>query len=353
MKIARLAHVFGILVGATLLATVAGCTPTHHQSTFGTVGPVAESQLTLFYWIFWAALIVFIAVEGALIYTVVRYRRKPGDKDPDQTHGHTSLEIGWTILPTLILAIVAIPTVFTIFDNARSPDPEALTVNVIAHQWWWEFHYPDPKNPENKIVTANEIHIPTNEVINITLDSKDVLHSFWIPKIAGKVDIVPNNTNTMWIRANESGEFFGQCAEFCGEAHALMKFKVIAQPRLEFDTWLVNQRQIAQTPVDPLALEGQALFEGSAQCWSCHKVEGSKKARGTTGPNLTHIASRRHIAAGILTNNQENLRSWLRNPNDIKPGNIMFRNAAVYKDPTRALTDVQIAALVAYLQNLK
>ena len=347
------ARVLGVVLLVVLIAVVAGCTPSHNQSTFDTAGPVARSQLTLFYWIFWAAVFVFVTVEGALVYTAIRYRRKPGDPDPEQIHGHTSLEVGWTILPAVVLAVVAVPTVLTIFDNANSPEPGALTVDVVAHQWWWEFHYPDPSDPQSKIVTANEMHMPVNEVVNITLDSKDVLHSFWVPKIAGKVDIVPNNLNTMWIWADEPGEFFGQCAEFCGQAHALMRFRVIAQPRAEFDAWLAAEGQEAAAPVDPLALEGQAQFDGSAQCWSCHKVEGSSRARGTTGPNLTHVAGRGLIAAGVLDNTQENLRSWLRNPNKIKPGNIMFRDAAVYNDPDRALTEAQIDALVAYLQSLQ
>ena len=187
-----------------LLATLVACTPSHPQSTFDTAGPVARSQLTLFYWIFWAAVFVFVTVEGALLYLVIRYRRKPGDADPEQIHGHTALEIGWPILPAVILAVVAVPTVMTVFYNANPPDPSAMRVDVVGHQWWWEFHY-----PEGDVVTANEMHIPVDEVVIISLDSKDVLHSFWIPKLAGKVDVVPNNVNTMWIKADTTGEFLG------------------------------------------------------------------------------------------------------------------------------------------------
>ena len=345
-----------ILAGALLLLPlllVAGCTPDHPQSTFDTSGPVARSQLVLFYWIFWAAVFVFVAVGGILLYAVFRYRRRPGDVDPEQTHGNMPLEIGWTILPAVVLAVVAVPTIITIFDNANSPDPDALTIEVVAHQWWWEFRYPHPDDPESVVLTANELHMPVNEVVNIKLDSKDVLHSFWIPKIAGKVDVVPNNENTMWIQADKPGEYLGQCAEFCGVAHALMRFRVIAEPREDYDAWLLAQAADGVVPVDPLAERGKVLFEGDARCWSCHTVGGSKKARGDKGPNLTHIASRGHIAAGILVNDQVNLKGWVTDPNALKPGNIMARDAEIYNDPDKKLTEPDIDALVAYLRSLK
>lgn len=344
------------LGGMLLLVSVAllvGCTPSDSQSTFDTVGPVSRSQLVLFYWIFWAAVVVFVVVGGVLAYISLRFRRQSSDVDPVQTHGHTKLEIGWTIVPILLLAVVAVPTVLTIFDNANSPEPGALTVEAVGHQWWFEFKYPHPTEPGEEVVTANEMHIPVGEVVNIKLDSKDVLHSFWIPKIAGKVDMVPNSVNTMWIQSDEAGEFFGQCAEFCGEAHALMRFRVIAEPRAEFDTWLLAQASPAMDPVEPLAAEGQALFEGNdALCWACHTIEGSSKSRGSLGPNLTHLAGRGMIAAGIVENNQAGLRAWLEDPCDVKPGNAMCKGAAVYTDPDRALTESQISSLVAYLRSL-
>ena len=331
-----------------LLAVLAACTPSHPQSTFDTSGPIARSQLILFYWIFWAAVFVFVIVEGALLYIVIRYRRKPGDADPEQIHGHTPTEIVWTIVPAVVLAVVAVPTILTVFHNANSPDPNAMQVEVVGHQWWWEFRY-----PEGDVVTANELHIPVNEAVSISLDSKDVLHSFWIPKLAGKVDVVPNNKNTMWIMAEEAGEFLGRCAEFCGVSHANMRFRVIAQPRAEFDAWLAAQAADATEPVEPLAVEGKGLFEGNAQCWACHTVAGSQRARGTKGPNLTHLASRGHIAAGLLENNQGNLTKWLKDPDGVKPANIMARDAAVYSDPDKRLSMADISALVAYLQSLR
>ena len=337
----------------TVLLLLAACTPDHPQSTFDTQGPVARSQLILFYWIFWAAVFVFITVGGALLYVTFRFRRKPGDGDPPQVHGNTPLEIGWTILPILVLAVVAVPTVITIFDNANSPEPASMQIEVIGHQWWWEFKYEDPDDPTAKVVTANELHIPVDEIINISLDSKDVLHSFWIPKLAGKVDVVPNNNNTMWIKAERADEYLGQCAEFCGVSHANMRFRVISESRSDFDAWLRAQKAPAEDPVDPLALEGKALFEGEAQCFACHTVSGLRKARGLTGPNLTHVGGRTHIASGILENTQDNLKKWLTDPVAVKPGNIMARDAAIYNDPEKKLTEAEIDSLVAYLRGLK
>ena len=340
-----------VFLGILLIA----CYPGNPQSTFDATGPVARSQLTLFWVIFWAAAFVFVVVEGILVYAAFKYRRKPGDGDPHQTHGNTKLEIGWTILPSIVLVFVAVPTVITIFDNANSPDPEgALQVDVVGEQWWWEFNYPDPTDPDNTLVTANELHIPVDEVVNLTLDSNDVLHSFWIPKIAGKVDLVPNNLNTMWIEGEEEGTFFAQCAEFCGESHALMRFWVIVETREEFDAWLASERADAIEPTDPLAQQGKAIFEGpQAQCWSCHTIKGSVRAQGKIGPDLTHVGRRTHIASGIRENTQENLTEWISDPNSVKPGNTMATDAQVYNDPTLKLTEAQIAALVRYIQGLQ
>ena len=181
-----------------------------------------------------------------------------------------------------------------------------------------------------------------------------MLHSFWIPKIAGKVDLVPNNQNTMWVKGEETGTFFAQCAEFCGESHALMRFWVIVETREEFDAWLASEREDAIQPTDPLAMQGKAIFEGSqAQCWLCHTVKGSQKANGKVGPDLTHVGRRTHIAGGIRENTQENLTEWITDPNSLKPGNIMSLEGQVYNDPTLKMTEAQISAVVRYLQGLQ
>ena len=352
------------LVGV-LVAFLAGCTPSHPQSTFDTVGQVARSQLTLLYIIFWAGLFVFIAVEGAIVYTAIRYRRRPGDEgDPEQVHGNTRLEVAWTIAPAIVLAVVAVPTLFTIFDNANSPEPPeqgGLVVDAVAHQWWFEFRYPHPQNEGQEVVFANELHIPVGEVVNVRLGSVDVIHSFWIPKLAGKVDMIPNNDNTMWLEADEPGDYYGQCAEFCGVSHANMRFRVIAEPREEFDAWLLAQADPAMEPAYELEVQGKDLFmtsasDGGGDCRACHTIRGTK-ARGSRaksgGPDLTHFASRQRFAGSILKSTQPNLREWLEDPCKVKPGNIMCREAVVFNMPESALTEPQISALIAYLQSLK
>ena len=344
-----------IFKSSPFLFLLVACYPSHKQSTFDPQGPVAEGQANLFYLIFWVATAVFIVVVGFMFYIIIRYRKREGDVEPPQIHGNTKLEIALTILPIILLAIVAVPTISETFANANSPDPNSLTVEAIGHQWWWEFTYPHPNGSGDRIVTANEMHIPSDTVVNLELRSQNVLHSFWIPKLAGKVDVVPNNTNTMWIKANKGSEgmYLGQCAEFCGVAHALMKFRVVVETPEEFNEWLLQQDTDGFNSADPLAAEGREIFEGSGQCYSCHTVKGLKKARGKKGPSLTHVGSRTHLASAIIENNQENLRAWIKDPEKIKPGNIMSREGLIYTQDELALTDGQIAALVAYLQSLK
>lgn len=346
------------LLTTTLLTSI-GCIPTistNPQSTFDTYGPVAESQLVLFFWILGAAIFVFVAMTFILLYTVYKFRRKSDDEIPEQIHGNKKLEIAWTILPCLILAVIAVPTVLTIFDNTNSPDTSSnsVTVDVYAHQWFWEFKYNHPSNETEKITVANEMHIPVGKVININLYSDDVIHSFWIPKLAGKVDLMPGNDNTMWLQADKEGVYLGQCAEFCGVAHALMKFRVIAESQEDFEKWLLAQSTEAIETIEPQALEGKEIFESrDAGCWSCHTIRGSSRSKGKTGPDLTHIASRSHIAAGVIENNQQNMTKWIENPNSIKPGTLMSTNGQVYNDPDKKLTGPEISALVAYLRTLK
>lgn len=344
-----------LVLWGLLVALLVGCTPSHPQSTFDTLGPVARSQATLFYILLWVGLFVFIAVTGAMLYAAIRYRRRPGQGDPDQIHGHTRLEIAWTIAPAILLIIVAIPSIIIIFDNANSPTPPeqgGLVVEAIGHQWWFEFRYPHPDNDQEEVVSANEMHIPVGEAVNLKLDSVDVIHSFWIPKLAGKVDMIPNNENTMWIQADEPGEYLGQCAEFCGVSHANMRFRVIAESRSDFEAWLRAQAAPAVEPADPLAIQGQEVFMSTqAGCRGCHTIEGTR-ARGEIGPDLTHFASRGYFAGSILENTRENLRKWLEDPEAMKPGNIMAQSAA-YADPDRALTEPEISALIAYMSSLK
>ena len=356
----RSKRLIGLILLGSLVALAVGCTPSHPQSTFDTLGPVSRSQALLFYILLWVGAAVFVGVTGAIIYTVIRYRRRPDEGDPPQIHGHKRLEIAWTIAPALVLAVVAVPGIMTVFDNANSPTPPeegGLVVDAIAHQWWFEFRYPD-----HNVVTANELHIPVGEPVNLNLDSVDVIHSFWVPKLAGKVDMIPNNDNTLWMEADEPGVYYGQCAEFCGESHANMRFKVIAESRAEFDSWLQAQTLPSVEPTDPLEVEGRDLFvtrvsQGGGGCLACHTIEGTR-ARGSAtrfgGPNLTHLASRGEFAGSILENTQENLRKWLKDPNKVKPGNIMATEGEIFNDPERgSLKESEISALIAYLRSLK
>ena len=369
----RMLKLVGLVFLVSLVALMLACTPSDPQSTFDTSGPVARSQLRLFYWIFWAGLFVFIAVEGAIIYAVIRFRRRPGQGDPEQIHGNSRLEIAWTIAPALVLLVIVGPSIAAIFDNAtapRTPEEGGLAVDVIGHQWWFEFRYAHPDNDKEQVTFANELHIPVGEPLTLRLDSVDVIHSFWVPKLGGKVDMVPNNDNSLWLQADEPGEFFGQCAEFCGVSHANMRIRVIAQPREEFDAWLRTQAAPPAEPADPLAQEGKKLFR-SAGCNGCHATDSIMKlrddgtmVRGRKGPNLAHVASRRIIVGGVLENTDEfgnfndsilqaNLRKWLRDPKKLKPDNLMSRDAAIYNIPERALAEREISALVSYLLTLK
>jgi cytochrome c oxidase subunit 2 len=353
----RTRSLFGFLafsLGALFVLLLAsGCYPDHPQSTFDARGPVAESQRFLFYLIFWVALFVFIAVEGALLYAVIRYRRRPGQGIPVQVHGNTRLELAWTIAPVFVLAVIAVPTVTTLYDLAEPPAGEqVLNVEVIGHQWWFEFRYPDytyagADGRARVLTTATELHIPVGVAVDFTLKSKDVLHSFWVPKLGGKTDLVPNHTNRMWYKADEPGIYFGQCAEFCGLSHAFMRLRVVAQAQADFDKWVMDQQAPPAVATEALMVEGARIFTdealpGGQRCAFCHTVEGS--SQGTTGPNLSHLASRDTIAGGLMDRNDANLAKWLEDPTAVKPGSFM---------PDLDLNEQQVSALVAYLQNLK
>lgn len=346
-----------IILGLIATFTVA-CIRDHPQSTFDAQGPVAQTQLNVFWLIFWLGLIVYLFVQALIIFIIIKYRRRSTDEgDPAQTHGNDRLEVAWTIIPVGILIVVAIPTVLGIFQATNSPlppDKGGLEIEAIGHQWWFEFRYPHPDNPDEQVVSANELHIPVGEPVNFKLGSVDVIHSFWVPKLAGKLDMVPNNENRMWLLADHADEFYGQCAEFCGISHANMKFRVISQDRSDFDAWLRREAANGFEPVEPLAQQGKEVFlSRQAGCSGCHTVNGSDRARGTIGPNLTHVASRGHLAGAIMENTQENLRAWITDPEAKKPGNIMARQASVYNGTNPPLTEPQISALVAYLRTLK
>ena len=333
------------LVGvAGALLFLAGCSTDVPLTTLRPQSDVANNVQGLYVLIFWISAVIFVVVEGALIYATIRYRRRD-DRMPAQTHGHRNLEIGWTVAPALILVAILVPTWQVIFDNADTPD-DAMRIEVTGHQWWWEIRYLDLG-----VVTANEIHLPVDRPVGVTLRSKDVIHSFWVPQLTGKQDMVPGRVNSLWFTPNTTGVFQGQCVEFCGEAHAMMKFHVEVQDAAGFDAWVAGQKQAPAAPTAGLAATGAGLFI-SKGCLACHTIEGTP-ALGIIGPNLTHFGSRSTLGAGMMENTPEEVTRWLMDPNKVKRGNVMARDGAMYTNQALALQPDEIEALVAYLGSLR
>ena len=362
-------HLFLLGITAILLLVMA-CAPDAKQSTFGTSGPVAEKQLFLFNTLLWVMIVVFVLVEGVLLYAVIKFRRRPGqDELPPQTHGHTALEITWTIIPTILILALGVWSTITLFElDQPPPGADTLEVTAVGHQWWWEFEYPDADGSGKRITTANELRVPVDRAIQINLRSDDVIHSFWVPKLAGKVDVVPTRENYMWFQADETGIFYGQCAEFCGIAHAQMRFLVQVLPQEDYLAWAEG---FGEPPVlSAQAQAGQAVFNSTGGCVVCHTASGSdspevvaSRVQGfmtsdtgiAPGPNLTDLASRERFGAGLVDLNRQNLRQWLKNPEVIKPGNYMSERAAIYQtdDGKVNLSEKDISSLLEYLLSLK
>src|SRR5258705_12663885 len=285
---------------------------------------------------------IFLIVAGLLFYTVVRYRRRAGDvSEPPQIYGSNQIELAWTVLPLLIVFVLILVTSRTFADiQNRKSGPGALNATVIGHQWWWEMRY-----HELGIVTANELHVPasTDSVSQPTflkLESADVAHSFWVPQLAGKTDVIPNRQNRMWIEPTQPGTYRGNCAEYCGTQHARMLIRVVVHPPDEFARWVDEQQQSAS--VETSAAAGRKVFFANS-CVNCHTIGGTS-AQGKFGPYLTHLMSRETLAAGAAPNTTDNLRLWVRDPQKIKVGCLM---------PNMQLTDEEVDQVVAYLQTLK
>ncbi len=321
------------------LLVLAGCAENYPQTTLAPKGDFARAVDTLFRSTVRWAVVVFVLVEGALIYAIVRYRSRPGRPEPAQFHGSALLEVIWTIIPATILVFIAVPTVRTIFRTAETPSGDPLVIEVIGHQWWWEFRY-----PELGITTASEVFVPVGQSVDLRMRTADVLHSFWVPQLAAKRDVFYGRDNRMWFTAEEAGVFPGQCAEFCGIQHGRMAHRVIALEPTDFDAWVLQMSAaVAPVPVAPgdsLALAGQALFTSRA-CAGCHALQAADPPSGLIGPNLANIGARLTIAAGSLDNTDENLARWLRNPQEYKQGVQM---------PNLGLSETDITALVAYLR---
>jgi cytochrome c oxidase subunit 2 len=393
------------LAGLAALAVLSACTRNYPQTTLAPKSEFARMLDGVFMHTVWWGLGVFVVVEALLLFIIVRYRERPGSQaEPEHVHGHTRLEIAWTVAPAIILAFIAVPTIRTIFvTQDMSPRDGDLKVRVIGHQWWWQFQYPDLQ-----VVTANELHLPVGTRAVFDLETVDVIHSFWIPELAGKRDVIPRHVNHIWFTPEVPGSYTGQCAELCGASHARMGFRVIVDSPEDFRAWVENQRRpavayaaptpapapaapgeseaapetapvesaaAAETPApaesaaapaaapgaeapggaavqgdtltwkggvvgDPAA--GAALFQRSA-CVACHTISGTA-AKGQVGPDLTHVGSRQRIAAELLPNTPQNMAKWLHDPPALKPGSLM---------PNLNLKPEQIADLVAYLESLK
>ena len=337
-----------LLVTSMLLFSIlfVACGQGNPPSILDTAGPIAASEGFVFWTILIIATIVFVVVEAILIFFIIRYRGRPGASAPRQVHGNTTVEIIWTVLPALFLIVVLIFTVRGLFEVAPDARPSGVTVDVeaIGHQWWWEFYY-----PQYHITTADSMMVPVGTTIHVTLYSNNVIHSFWVPQITGKTDVVPGHLN------DKPGKYLGICAEYCGTQHANMRFEVVATSADAFQTWVSTQQQAAAKPTGGLAADGAKIFAN--QCTACHGIVGvnlkSEDDPHTTcdnpntacliGPNLTHFGSRDFIAGGVLENNPANLAKWLKDPQAVKPGN----------DMVVQLTNDQINALIAYLESLK
>lgn len=287
---------------------------------------------------------IFVVVAGILAYVVVRFRDKGDEADrrePAQIYGSTQIELAWTVIPVLIVVVLFLTTARMIFAIQDAPKPpDAMDVTVVGHQFWWEFRY-----PKLGIVTANELHVPLStksqpEPTYLKLYSADVDHSFWVPQLAGKTDLIPNHPNITWVNPNRPGLYVGQCAQFCGVEHAKMLLRVYVDTPAQFAAWVKNQQKPGVQ--DPEVAAGRRVFETEA-CMNCHAIHGTA-ATGRFGPDLTHLMSRSTIASGAAQNTEANLREWIKDPDSMKPGSLM---------PAMKLTNEQLDEVTAYLETLK
>jgi cytochrome c oxidase subunit 2 len=391
------------------------------QSTFDVKGPVARTQLDVFYVTVWVTMIIFVIVASILAYATIKFRaRGPIDKNspvPDQGHGNPFVELGLIGASIAALVFIAVPTLKAIWYTYDVPEEQranAYEVTARGLQWWFQFEYPAEQiDGSGQLVTGNELVIPAGRPVRINLRTSDVIHAFWVPKLGGKVDMMPNRGNHLWLQADEPGYFWGQCAEYCGESHAVMRFRVVALGAEDFAAWVENQKKPARTvapaddapkaafasydmtpkkrnapgytaefDADPLAAwtalqfpdkdenaalvaQGRALFK-EKNCITCHSVRGHEGI-GVNAPDLTHFGSRSTVAAGLLENNKSNLHRWIVEPNNVKPGNKMYMGVngmAGYMemDPATktmtgkvhiAVNDTEARAMVEYLHSLK
>ncbi len=420
-----LSRVGSALAAALALILLPGCNKLHQvfslsgpQSTMLSEGPVARAQWDLFMVTVWVTLGIFIVVGTVLAYAQIKFRAKSEADEhaapPPQGHGNPLVEIGLIVGSVLLLVIIAVPTVKDIWYTYDVPEADkgnALEVTATGYQWWFKFEYATemvklPTGGEAPLATGNELVVPAETAVRVNLRTVDVIHSFWIPKLAGKVDMMPNRANHVWFKADKPGYYYGQCAEYCGESHAIMRFRVIALKPSDYAKWLENQKNSARTATaqviadeagvphvqfasmknvgpgstlagsaefdaDPFAFwkkmqtpdagedaahiaAGRKLFSEKT-CITCHTVRGHEGI-GITGPELTHVGARSTIAAGVLENTPDRLHQWIKDPVYFKPGNKMYNGGYIdvsTGDHKFTLTDAEIDSIVSYLRSLK
>jgi cytochrome c oxidase subunit II len=386
---ARGPSVRGILLALVLPLLLVGCDHEYPQSSINPHSDFAEIIHSLYVSIFWWTMLILAVVWVLLAWVLVKYRRRSEDEQPRQIRGHLGLEIGWTVGPALIVVAIAIPTIQAVFATQRPISEDALLVEVTGNQFWWEFHY-----PEEGVTTANELWLPVDRPVSLRLESNDVIHSFWVPKLGGKRDVNPvpavregQEPKYTWLyfTPNETGVYWGQCAEFCGQSHSFMAKRVVVAEMDEFQDWVERWHASAgaappapeepqpedldlevagqvpeeDAPVqatdqedDPLVAMGRDVFLNST-CIACHAVQGTS-AQGVIAPNLTLFGERLTLASGILENNRENLVRWIKDPQGFKPASAMpGTDYAGGGWPATGLSDEEVEAVAAYLLSLR
>jgi cytochrome c oxidase subunit 2 len=344
--VSKAAGIAVLLAGFLLAAGLcmgAPANPSQIPNIFKPESTPADSIFRLSLLVLTITTVIFLVVFNLLAYSVVKFRKRGGDdgREPPQVYGSNQVELAWTVIPVLIVLVLFLATARVIHSIQDAPKPPGtIEVTAIGHQFWWEFRY-----PALGVVTANELHVPVSDPSNpsptfITLLSADTDHSFWVPRLAGKTDLIPNRANSTWIDPHETGVYLGQCAQYCGTQHAKMLLRVYVDSRERFDHWVQEERKPALA--NGTAEEGRRIFETTA-CINCHTISGTV-ADGRFGPDLTHLMSRDTIASGAAPNTRESLRNWIQNPDSIKPGSLM---------PAMKLNEKDADALTAYLETLR
>jgi cytochrome c oxidase subunit II len=344
--VSKVAGVLVLLMGFLLAARLCFGAPVDFSETPNIFRPASTPATSIFHLsllVLAVTGLIFLVVFSLIAYSIAKYRRRGGEdgREPPQVYGSNQIELAWTVIPVLIVLVLFLATARVIQSVQDAGEPRgAIEVTAIGHQFWWEFRY-----PRLGLVTANELHVPVSGLSDptptfLTLLSADTDHSFWVPRLAGKTDLIPNRINETWIDPHETGIYLGQCAQYCGVEHAKMLLRIYVDSQEQFEKWVQAQRMEAAN--DASTLEGRRVFE-STSCINCHTVRGTI-ADGRFGPDLTHLMSRDTIASGVAPNTPANLRKWIEDPDSIKEGSLM---------PAMQLSGNDLDALVAYLGTLR